>query len=87
MTNREKFEEIFGLNITEIWCTSIETLLHWSESTYINPKLNSVKCDCYHIENTLPVCWGTKEIEPCNCGGNPLKCDFYEYKREQACHG
>lgn len=87
MTNREKFKEIFGQSIIEIWAFSINELLSWSKDTYINPKLNSVKCDSYHIENGIPVCWGTKETEHCICGGNPSKCDFYEYKRERARNG
>ena len=27
-------------------------------------------------------CWGTKECEPCSCGGNRSKCDFYPEVRE-----
>lgn len=33
------------------------------------------------IEKEVGVCYGTKEIERCNCGGNPKKCDFYPHKR------
>lgn len=87
MTNREKFKEIFGFNITDMFFYSIGEFISWSGNTYINPKLNSVKCDCYHIENGIPVCWGTKETEHCSCGGNSSKCDFYEYKRERARNG
>lgn len=29
-------------------------------------------------------CIGTRECEDCSCGGNELKCDFYEYIRERA---
>lgn len=29
-------------------------------------------------------CIGTKECEDCSCGGNELKCDFYDYIRERA---
>lgn len=29
-------------------------------------------------------CIGTKECEDCSCGGNELKCNFYDYKRERA---
>ena len=28
-------------------------------------------------------CWGTKECEPCYCGGDESKCDFYPKKREE----
>lgn len=40
------------------------TLWHSEESRFINGQL-------------YPVCWGTKEKEPCSCGGNKEKCDFY----------
>lgn len=32
----------------------------------------------------IGVCHGTKECEECSCGGNKLKCDFYDYIREEA---
>ena len=30
------------------------------------------------------VCWGTKECERCNCGGDRRQCDFYPEVREKA---
>lgn len=33
---------------------------------------------------TVGVCWGTKEIDECNCGGDETKCDFYPHVREKA---
>ena len=33
---------------------------------------------------TVGVCWGTKEIDECNCDGNRTKCDFYPEVREKA---
>jgi hypothetical protein len=30
---------------------------------------------------------GTKGREVCTCGGNPAKCDFYDYVRENAKQG
>lgn len=33
---------------------------------------------------TTGKCWGTKECEQCSCDGNKLKCDFYDYIREEA---
>lgn len=33
---------------------------------------------------TIGVCWGTKECEICSCNGDKLKCDFYDYIREEA---
>ena len=46
------------------------------------------KCPCYHDEENWlherGVCWGTKEREPCSCGGDELKCNFYEEVRNTA---
>lgn len=47
----------------------------------------SVQCDCYRIGFDGPECTGTKEIDNCNCGGNPAKCDFYPNVRERATRG
>lgn len=54
-------------------------------------------CSCYHTKVKTKwsdygpsttiyqgVCWGTKECEECSCNGDKLKCDFYDYIREQA---
>lgn len=45
-------------------------------------------CECYHFAYTphsqVGVCWGTKECEQCSCGGDRLKCDFYEEVRNVA---
>ena len=30
------------------------------------------------------ICLGTKECDPCSCGGDPAKCDFYPEKRAAA---
>lgn len=30
------------------------------------------------------VCWGTKECDECNCGGDETKCDFYPEVRKRA---
>ena len=47
-------------------------------------------CLCYHDEQNFlhecGVCYGTKEKEPCSCGGDPAKCDFYEEVREKHIH-
>ena len=47
-------------------------------------------CLCYHDEQNFlherGVCYGTKEKEPCSCGGNPVKCDFYEEVKEKYIH-
>ena len=37
---------------------------------------------CQIVHNIeVGVCWGTKEIEECFCGGDAAKCDFYQQKR------
>ena len=30
------------------------------------------------------VCWGTKECDQCNCGGDMSRCDFYPEVRKKA---
>lgn len=30
------------------------------------------------------VCWGTRETDECNCGGDETQCDFYSEVRERA---
>lgn len=46
-------------------------------------------CNCY-IRDTdglggyIPRCYGTKEREICQCGGDESKCDFYPEKRNKA---
>ena len=45
---------------------------------------HQMPCSCYNIINNLPVCFGTKEKDTCNCGGDKRKCDFYDYVRERA---
>jgi len=52
------------------------------------------KCKCYHtqmryhfdtgVEEPVGYCYGTKECEECSCGGDKLKCNFYDYIRRQA---
>ena len=55
------------------------------------------KCYCYQKETklyypydgseprfkTIEYCIGTKEYDPCSCGGDPSKCDFYKDKRKE----
>ena len=36
------------------------------------------------ITETVSRCNGTKECEPCKCGGDECKCDFYPDVREEA---
>jgi len=45
---------------------------------------NTATCDCYHTEYGRPQCWGTREMEYCECGGDESKCDFYQEKRDNA---
>ena len=41
------------------------------------------KCDCYFQHGLKFLCYGTKEMEECSCGGDKSKCDFYPEKRQQ----
>lgn len=40
------------------------------------------RCDSYHQHCTKSLCYGTKEMEECSCGGNRLDCDFYPENRK-----
>ena len=33
-----------------------------------------------YIDKEIPVCYGTKEIEECSCGGYRSQCNFYREK-------
>lgn len=35
-------------------------------------------------DNTVGVCWGTRECDQCTCGGDETKCDFYPEVRKKA---
>ena len=41
------------------------------------------KCDCYYQHGSKFLCYGTKEMEECSCGGDESKCNFYPEKRKQ----
>ena len=38
-----------------------------------------IPCDCYRDGQ----CLGTKEVDPCGCGGDKVKCSFYDHVRKQ----
>ena len=38
-------------------------------------------CDCYTRDGGGPRCLGTREVDPCNCGGNKALCYFYPERR------
>lgn len=40
-------------------------------------------CPIAHVID-VGVCWGTKERDACDCGGDPVKCDFYPQVRKNA---
>lgn len=40
-----------------------------------------LKCDYLRSTEHYDVCMGTKECDPCSCGGDMSKCDFYPEKR------
>ena len=41
-------------------------------------------CSSYHTETGEARCWGTREMDPCSCGGDRRQCSFYPEVREQA---
>lgn len=43
-------------------------------------------CSCYHQLGRKAVCYGTKEMEECNCGGDRTKCNFYPPVNTSATH-
>lgn len=42
-------------------------------------------CSCYddrqRYDGRRGICLGTRECDPCNCGGDVRRCDFYPEKR------
>ena len=48
------------------------------------------KCSCYREYMSVGFdignarCFGTRECDPCLCGGDESKCDFYPEKRTKA---
>lgn len=40
------------------------------------------RCKSYHVECGKPRCWGTKEKDECDCGGDRRKCTHYPDNRE-----
>jgi hypothetical protein len=51
----------------------------WVES---KKKESENKCSCYHVEWGKARCWGTKEKDECDCGGDERRCNFYPEKRK-----
>lgn len=43
------------------------------------------RCSCYddrqRYDGRRGICLGTRECDPCNCGGDVRQCDFYPEKR------
>lgn len=52
---------------------------HTAESP--SPDNSPEVCDCYTRDGGGPRCLGTREADPCNCGGNKALCDFYPERR------
>lgn len=42
-----------------------------------------VKCSCYFQHGLKFLCYGTKDIVECDCGGDERKCDFCTEKRKK----
>lgn len=45
---------------------------------------NPITGDPIKHDIEIGVCWGTKETDECDCGGDETKCDFYPEVREKA---
>lgn len=42
-----------------------------------------MRCKCYYVEGGKGLCYGTKERDPCDCGGDESLCDYYPAKRNR----
>ena len=42
-----------------------------------------MRCKCYYTEGGKGLCYGTKERDPCDCGGDESLCDYYPAKRNR----
>jgi len=45
-----------------------------------------MRCEYYKLNgpNSSPICFGTKECEPCSCNGDKSKCNFNYFLKEQS---
>ena len=43
----------------------------------VNIEIEEQKCDCFREQYGKTVCFGTREMEECDCGGDRNKCNFY----------
>ena len=69
---------------------SVEHIINDLPNVNLHPKNCFRSCDCYHQRwvgkdkkhlEVIGECWGTKERDECQCGGDPKCCDFYPEKR------
>ncbi len=42
------------------------------------------RCSGYHTETGEARCWGTREMDPCSCGGDQRQCNVYPELRQRA---
>ncbi len=62
------------------WLNICLSKLEWYEENDPRLKVPHI-CNSYRFQNGRYVCYGTKDMEPCNCGGSKRLCDFYpEYR-------
>ena len=59
MTNREKFKEVFGLYVSELWSKSMKEFLEWAGSDYKEASANfkqfkCSKCGHQYLTETEP---------------------------------
>ena len=55
----------------------IDDLIHG----YVFPEEETASfesCKCYHTKDGRGECWGTREKDPCSCGGDKTLCDYYK---------
>lgn len=86
--------DVIRLDLCRDCCKNAVTSLKTIASAKDKPTLNKAPCNAYHpMKNDDPYamfgskyngrCWGTREIDPCRCGGDRRKCDFYPEVREE----
>lgn len=85
-------------DIEELTRPSEHTLSLWQQAmayTYITEckdrqkqkEASECMCSCWQKGHWwikgMDTCMGTREQEPCTCGGDRRKCDFYEHVRNE----
>lgn len=53
----------------------------YSANDIVNEVIGMQECSCFREIGNKTLCFGTKEIDECSCGGNQCLCSFYPEKR------